>query len=117
MTQLKDLPFTVNKSSKGLISPFEVKPLMAQLPEWDLVVDNDEEHLKAEFKADSYANGIAFCNAIAQLADEVDHHPKMIVEYAKITVYWWTHTLHGLHKNDFILAAKTSELFVCSKAS
>ncbi len=117
MTQLTDLPVTPYKNVRGLISPFKIKPLMAQLPEWDLVVDNDEEHLIGEFKAESYASALAFCNAVAKLADELDHHPKIVFEYAKVTIYWWTHTLQGLHENDFILAAKTSALFNLSKKS
>ncbi|MFT5708201.1 MAG: 4a-hydroxytetrahydrobiopterin dehydratase [Oceanospirillaceae bacterium] len=110
MEVLINLDCTSNKTAKELISPFIIRPLMAQLPDWKLIVDNDEEHLKAEFKIQNYMSAIAFCNAIAELAESVDHHPKIIIEYAKVTVFWWTHTLRGLHKNDFILAAKTSAL-------
>jgi 4a-hydroxytetrahydrobiopterin dehydratase len=27
-----------------------------------------------------------------------------------VTVQWWTHKIKGLHKNDFIMAAKTDEI-------
>jgi 4a-hydroxytetrahydrobiopterin dehydratase len=27
-----------------------------------------------------------------------------------VTVTWWTHKIGGLHRNDFIMAAKTDEL-------
>ncbi|MEH6445590.1 MAG: 4a-hydroxytetrahydrobiopterin dehydratase [Oceanospirillaceae bacterium] len=110
MEVLTNLNCTNHKTENQLISPFIIRPLMAQLPDWELVVDNDKEHLKAEFKIKNYMKAIAFCNAIAELAEAADHHPKIIIEYAKVTVYWWTHTLRGLHKNDFILAAKTSAL-------
>ena len=46
----------------------------------------------------------------AELADEEDHHPKIILEWGKVTVYWWSHKIEGLHKNDFICAAKTDSL-------
>jgi 4a-hydroxytetrahydrobiopterin dehydratase len=26
-------------------------------------------------------------------------------------VSWWTHKIGGLHRNDFIMAAKTDELY------
>ena len=29
---------------------------------------------------------------------------------ARLTVTWWTHSIKGLHKNDFIMAAKTDQL-------
>jgi 4a-hydroxytetrahydrobiopterin dehydratase len=28
-----------------------------------------------------------------------------------VTVNWWTHKIRGLHRNDFIMAAKTDELY------
>jgi 4a-hydroxytetrahydrobiopterin dehydratase len=27
-----------------------------------------------------------------------------------VTVTWWTHKIHALHRNDFIMAAKTDAL-------
>jgi 4a-hydroxytetrahydrobiopterin dehydratase len=29
-----------------------------------------------------------------------------MLEWGKVTVTWWTHVIGGLHKNDFIMAAK-----------
>jgi len=34
----------------------------------------------------------------------------LLTEYGKVTVTWWTHAICGLHKNDFIMAAKTDEI-------
>jgi 4a-hydroxytetrahydrobiopterin dehydratase len=28
-----------------------------------------------------------------------------------LTVQWWTHTIKGLHRNDFIMAAKTDQIY------
>jgi 4a-hydroxytetrahydrobiopterin dehydratase len=39
-----------------------------------------------------------------------DHHPLIITEWGRVTVQWWTHKIHGLHQNDFIMAAKTDVL-------
>jgi 4a-hydroxytetrahydrobiopterin dehydratase len=43
-------------------------------------------------------------------ATEEDHHPLITTEYGKATVNWRTHKIGGLHKNDFIMAAKTDQL-------
>ena len=41
----------------------------------------------------------------------LDHfHALIIAEYGRVTVAGWTHKIGGLHKNDFIMAAKTDEL-------
>ena len=43
--------------------------------------------------------------------DEEGHHPALLTEWGKVTVTWWTHKIGGLHHNDFVMAAKTDELF------
>ena len=54
---------------------------------------------------------IAFTDEVGALAEEEGHHPAILTEYGKVTVRWWTHAIGGLHKNDFIMAAKVDELF------
>ena len=47
---------------------------------------------------------------MADLAEVEDHHPAILLEWGKVQVTWWTHKILGLHKNDFIAAAKTDRL-------
>ncbi|PTB84099.1 4a-hydroxytetrahydrobiopterin dehydratase, partial [Pseudidiomarina aestuarii] len=42
------------------------------------------------------------------------HHPTLTTEWGKVTVTWWTHAIHGLHKNDFIMAARTDAVLADS---
>ena len=44
------------------------------------------------------------------MAEAEDHHPLIVLEWGKVTVEWWTHKINGLHRNDFIAAAKTDAL-------
>ena len=46
----------------------------------------------------------------AEIAEAEGHHPALLTEWGKVTVTWWTHKIAGLHRNDFIMAAKTDEL-------
>ena len=62
------------------------------------------------FNFDNYSDAISFTNKIAQLAEEEDHHPAILLEWGRVEVTWWTHKIGGLHKNDFIAAAKTDLL-------
>ena len=36
--------------------------------------------------------------------------PALLTEWGRTTVTWWTHKIKGLHRNDFIMAAKTDKL-------
>ena len=51
-------------------------------------------------------------NLIAKLSESEDHHPKMTVEWGKVSLEWWSHKIEGLHMNDFICAAKSDEIFL-----
>ena len=48
---------------------------------------------------------------VGELAEEEGHHPALLTEWGRTTVTWWTHKIRGLHRNDFIMAAKTDELY------
>ena len=45
------------------------------------------------------------------LAEEEGHHPALLTEWGRTTITWWTHKIKGLHRNDFIMAAKTDQLY------
>lgn len=85
----------------------EVDELQPQIPEWQIVVHDDIPRLQRTFKFKSYAQAVEFTNEVASIAEEEDHHPLIVLEWGKVTVQWWTHVVKGLHKNDFIMAAKT----------
>lgn len=94
-----------------LLTHHEIETLLTQLTDWQVINDGGINKLQQCFNTKNYKNSLVFTNAVAQLADSVNHHPLLIVEYATVTVCWWSHNIKGLHQNDFILAAKTSLLF------
>ena len=89
----------------------EIADLMFHVPQWQLVVRNDIPHLERIFKFKNYVQAVEFTNKIAAIAEEEDHHPLIILEWGRVAVQWWTHIVKGLHKNDFIMAVKTDEIF------
>lgn len=89
----------------------EIADLMSHVPQWQIVEQDGILRLNRVFKFKNYAQSLEFTNKIAAIAEEEDHHPLIILEWGRVTVQWWTHVVKGLHKNDFIMAAKTDELF------
>jgi len=81
------------------------------IPEWVVVQDEHVNKLERYFKTKDYTTTIKFVNAIAEIANSEDHHPVLLAEFSSVTVWWWTHKIKGLHLNDFIMAAKTDEIF------
>lgn len=93
------------------ISDAEADKLRGEIPEWKQVEEDGEEKLQRQFKFKDFAQALAFTNQVGDLAEEEGHHPALLTEYGKVTVTWWTHKIGGLHRNDFICAAKTDALF------
>ena len=111
MEQLSKLSCEACDVGAKLLTSSQIESLMPQVSGWEIIIDSDIQKLKQQFTTKNYTKSMSFTNAIAKLADSVNHHPLIIVEYSTVTVIWWSHKLKGLHKNDFIMAAKTSERF------
>lgn len=91
--------------------PEEIEALMSDVEGWKLIYESNIKKLKRVFETKNYTKSMKFTNEVAALAESEDHHPMLIVEYGTVTVVWWSHKIKGLHKNDFIMAAKTSAIF------
>ena len=63
------------------------------------------------FKFTSYLDGLRFANLVGLQAEEQDHHPAILTEWRRVTVTWQTHAAAGLHRNDFIMAARTDMIY------
>ena len=99
------------RESEPPLSEAEIEDLMFHVPQWQTVEQDGILRLQSVFKFKNYAQSVEFTNRIAAIAEEEDHHPLMILEWDRVTVQWWTHVVKGLHQNDFIMAAKTDEIF------
>jgi 4a-hydroxytetrahydrobiopterin dehydratase len=84
--------------------------LLSNLVGWEVIDEDNLTKLRCTFLCRTFSGSVSFVNDIAKISEEQNHHPKMIVEYNKVTVIWWTHELSGLHHNDFIMAAKCSRI-------
>jgi 4a-hydroxytetrahydrobiopterin dehydratase len=89
----------------------EIDQFYQQLQRWAVVEKEGIKRLERSFPFDDFAQALAFTNKVGHIAEEQGHHPDILTEWGKVTVSWWTHKIQGLHKNDFIMAAKTDSLY------
>ncbi len=92
------------------VTEAEVADLKRQIPDWQLVERDGVAQLERTFHVPTFADALAFTNRVGALAEEEGHHPALLTEWGRVTVTWWTHKIRGLHRNDFIMAAKTDAL-------
>ncbi len=85
-----------------------LKPLV---PKWRLQDEGGIDRLERVFRFPNFSQALAFTTRVGDAAEEEGHHPRLILEWGRVTVAWWTHKIKGLHRNDFIMAAKTDQLY------
>jgi 4a-hydroxytetrahydrobiopterin dehydratase len=93
------------------VSNEERVQLLALIPHWTVIVVNDVMQLERVFKFKDFKLALAFTNQVGELAEAEFHHPSILTQWGDVTVTWWTHVIGGLHKNDFVMAARTEGLF------
>jgi 4a-hydroxytetrahydrobiopterin dehydratase len=93
------------------VTDAEVAELQPQVSDWELVEVEDVKRLRRVFAFADFAQALEFTNAVGAIAEEEGHHPALLTEWGRVTVSWWTHKIRGLHRNDFIMAAKTDALY------
>jgi len=88
-----------------------VRRMLEEVEGWRLRTHNDVHKIEKVYEFSNFKKALDFTNAIGALAEEEGHHPVLVTEWGKVTVLYWTHATGGLHRNDFIMAAKTDDLF------
>ena len=89
----------------------EIHEFMQHLPDWRITEHEGIKHLERTFTFENFVQALAFANRVGDLAEAAGHHPAILIEWGKASVSWWTHSISGLHRNDFIMAARTNEAY------
>jgi len=84
---------------------------MKVLPDWKIVFKEGIPRLEKNYSFDDFWGAMKFANKIADLAEEANHHPDILISWGKCKVNWWTFDYKRLHENDVIMAARTEILF------
>jgi len=111
MEALREMSCVACRSDAPTVTEAEIAELQPEVPDWEITEQEGIKKLNRVFRFDDFAKALAFTNALGELAEEEDHHPALLTEWGRVTVTWWTHKIKGLHRNDFVMAAKADELY------
>ena len=92
------------------VAPEELPDLLRQVPAWSVAQRDGVPRLSRTFRFPDFAQALAFTDRVGALAEAEGHHPTLLTAWGRVTVSWWTHAIGGLHRNDFVMAAKTNRL-------
>jgi len=110
MSDLKHQTCEACQAGAPQVTDEELRDLMKEIPDWVPESRDGVLQLERVYKFKNFKQAWAFSNKVAQLAEDEFHHPSILLEWGKVTITWWTHAIGGLHRNDFIMAAKTDGL-------
>ncbi len=85
------------------LSADQIQENIADLPSWSLNGDS----LQRTFRFDDFVGSMAFVEKVADLAEEMNHHPDIMIRFNKVTLTLSTHDAGGITENDFTLASAT----------
>lgn len=84
----------------------EVLEKLETLPGWAL----NDNALERVYQGKTYLDALELLNRIARLADEMDHHPDLLLSWRKLVIRYWTHTANGVTELDFESAHRAERL-------
>ena len=111
MTTLSREKCVACRADSPHVTDSEIAELHAQVAEWNIIKESGIRKLDHVFRFPNFAQAIAFTDKIGQLAEQEGHHPRLVTEWGRVTVTWWTHKIRDLHRNDFIMAAKCDRIY------
>ena len=89
-----------------LLSQQEIDVRLKDVEGWR----QENRHIARDFAFPSFKEAVAFVNRVAEVAEQIDHHPDITVSYTRVTLSVTTHSEGGLTRRDFRLAAKIDAL-------
>jgi 4a-hydroxytetrahydrobiopterin dehydratase len=109
--RLSDEECVACRSDAPTVTDDELAELRPRVPDWELLELDGVPRLRRTFGFDDFGHALEFTNRVGAIAEAEGHHPALLTEWGRVTVSWWTHKIRGLHRNDFVMAAKTDELY------
>jgi len=114
MTDAKEDPLSKRKCQTvtGVTQPLPLEKMQAyqlEISDWELLAEA-QPSLQQTFVFRDFNEAMGFVQRVVLLAEKENHHPNIDIRYNMVKLILYTHKISGLSENDFILAAKISEL-------
>ena len=90
------------KTGEGKLTSSDAMMLMGELEDWTFYPDHIEKRL--EFR--NFKDALTCANKIGVIAEQQGHHPDIHFGWGYVEVVLATHSVGGLTRNDFIVAAR-----------
>ncbi|MBW3636251.1 MAG: 4a-hydroxytetrahydrobiopterin dehydratase [Armatimonadetes bacterium] len=88
------------------LTPSQIEKALQNLPDWKL----ENEKLRKTYEFEDFVAAMGFVIEVAQLAEEVGHHPDIDIRYNKVILALTTRDEGGVTERDVRLAREIEEM-------
>ncbi|MFM2480011.1 4a-hydroxytetrahydrobiopterin dehydratase [Celerinatantimonas sp. YJH-8] len=99
-----------SEAHANILADERIQELMAHLNQWQLQLIDGHPRLVKNYLCQNFAGAMLFANQIGNMAELEGHHPRLLIEFNRVKVSWWTHQPLGLTEFDFVMAVRCDEL-------
>ena len=110
MDELRHMKCVACRADSPPATDADLAEWLPQLTGWQIVERDGVRQLERAFKFKNFVQALAFTNRVGAAAEAEGHHPDLLTQWGQVTVWWSTHKIRNLHRNDFIMAAKTDDI-------
>lgn len=82
------------------LSEADVAARLEALPDWS----QPGEEIQRTYRFKDFVAAMAFVDRIADRAEQVQHHPDILIRYGRVTLSLSTHDAGGITEKDFDFA-------------
>lgn len=111
MPALSDQSLKICNEKSLALTGDEIDHLLKELNDWQLSVEQNVPKITKTYHFKNFESATHFANKIAELSETENHHPRICIEWGKVSIDWWTHSISGLFINDFIMAARCDKTY------
>jgi 4a-hydroxytetrahydrobiopterin dehydratase len=95
-----------NQSMSDLLDTAELRTALKKCPEWE----HEKNAITRTIEFEEFNDAIDFVNDLAEIAEEAQHHPDIIIRHTKVTLKLTTHDAGGVTNLDIELAQRVDNL-------
>jgi len=85
-----------------ILSDEEIQKKLTALDGWGWT----QQGIQKRYQLADFLSVMNFVNRVADLAEEANHHPDIVINYDKVTFTLMTHDADGITEKDFDLASR-----------
>lgn len=98
--------YALDEGMADLIAKKDLDTWLKKVPEWEL----EGKGITRQFEFEDFTMAMDFVNAVAEIAEELDHHPDIDIRWNKVKLQLSTHSKGGLTPFDFETAERIDTL-------